>query len=102
MLSWYTLSGRSQYPVISQCDPDATSVDLSLLEHVSPIEWDNVVLYDQYVLDKKRIRRRRRTPLRVVPKTQRPAKEASGQASQRLEGRSARTQPSPEGSKTPK
>ena len=35
--------------------------DLSLLEHVSPIEWDNVVLYGQYILDRKLVRRCRRT-----------------------------------------
>jgi hypothetical protein len=27
----------------------ADGTDLSLLEHVSPIEWDNVVLYGQYI-----------------------------------------------------
>jgi hypothetical protein len=31
--------------VLSQCDPVAIGVDTSLLEHISPIEWDNVVLY---------------------------------------------------------
>jgi hypothetical protein len=36
-------------------------IDLSLLEHVSPIEWDNVVLYGQYILDRKLVRQRRRT-----------------------------------------
>jgi hypothetical protein len=35
-------------------------IDLSLLEHVSPIEWDNVVLYGQYILDRKLVRQRRR------------------------------------------
>ena len=25
-------------------------------QHVSPIEWDNVILYGQYVLDRARIR----------------------------------------------
>jgi hypothetical protein len=34
-----------------ECDPVANGIDLSLLEHVSPIEWDNVVLYGQYILD---------------------------------------------------
>ncbi len=34
-------------------------VDCSFLEHASPIEWDNVVLYDQYVLNRKLIKRRR-------------------------------------------
>jgi TnpA family transposase len=47
--------------VLSQSDPEAAGVDLSLLEHVSPIEWDNVVLYGQYILDRKLVRRRRRT-----------------------------------------
>ena len=35
--------------VLSQCDPLANGVDTSLLQHVSPIEWDNVVLYGQYI-----------------------------------------------------
>jgi hypothetical protein len=35
------------------------------VEHVSPIEWDNVVLYGQYILDRKLVRLRRR-PKRVV------------------------------------
>jgi TnpA family transposase len=46
--------------VLSQCDPLGNGIDLSLLEHVSPIEWDNVVLYGQYILDRKLVRRRRR------------------------------------------
>jgi DNA-binding MarR family transcriptional regulator len=37
--------------VLSQCDPVANGVDTSLLEHVSPIEWDNVVLYGQGELE---------------------------------------------------
>jgi len=51
--------------VLSECDPVANGIDLSLLEHVSPIEWDNVVLYGQYILDPKLVRRRRRAK-RVV------------------------------------
>ena len=42
-------------------------IDVSLLEHVSPIEWDNVMLYGQYILDRKLVQRRRRgglTPVR--------------------------------------
>ena len=31
-------------------------VDLALLEHVSPITWDNVILYGEYVLDQEMIR----------------------------------------------
>ena len=52
-------------PVLSECDPVANGIDLSLLEHVSPIEWDNVVLYGQYILDPKLVRRRHRAK-RVV------------------------------------
>ena len=43
--------------VLSECDPVANGIDLSLLEHVSPIEWDNVVLYGQYILTRKLVRR---------------------------------------------
>ena len=30
-------------------------------EHLSPFQWDNVVLYGQYILDRKLIRRHRRS-----------------------------------------
>jgi hypothetical protein len=46
--------------VLTQSDPVADRIDLSLLEHVSPIEWDSVVLYGQYILDRKLVRPRRR------------------------------------------
>jgi hypothetical protein len=52
---------NGQTRVLSQCDPVANGVDTSLLEHVSPIEWDNVVLYGQYILDRKLVRRRPRS-----------------------------------------
>ena len=42
--------------VIQTCQPDAAGVDLALLEHVSPIEWENVVLYGEYVLNRQLIR----------------------------------------------
>ena len=41
--------------VILECDPDAAGVDLALLEHISPIGWENVVLYGEYVLNRKLI-----------------------------------------------
>lgn len=50
---------REMSRVIGEHNPESSGVDLSLLEHVSPIEWDNVVLYGQYVLNRKAIRRRR-------------------------------------------
>ena len=31
-------------------------LDLSLLEHISPIGWENVLLYGQYTVDRRLIR----------------------------------------------
>jgi len=42
--------------VITECNPEADGIDTSLLEHVSPIEWENVVLYGEYVIDHNWIR----------------------------------------------
>ena len=43
-------------------------IDPSLLGHVSPIEWDNIVLHGQYSLDRKLVRRRRAAvPNPVIP-----------------------------------
>jgi protein-S-isoprenylcysteine O-methyltransferase Ste14 len=39
--------------VLLKGDPDEANVDLSLLEHVSPIGWDNIILYGEYVLNQK-------------------------------------------------
>jgi hypothetical protein len=36
--------------------PEGEDIDISLLEHVSPIEWENVILYGQYVLNPDDIR----------------------------------------------
>lgn len=41
--------------VILECDPEGAGIDLSLLEHVSPIGWDNVILYGEYVLNQSLI-----------------------------------------------
>jgi hypothetical protein len=30
---------------------EGEDINISLLEHVSPIEWENVILYGQYVLN---------------------------------------------------
>jgi hypothetical protein len=42
--------------VVRWCRPEDEKLDVTLLEHVSPIEWDNVILYGQYVLDRARVR----------------------------------------------
>jgi hypothetical protein len=36
--------------------PEGEDINISLLEHVSPIEWENVILYGQYVLNPDDIR----------------------------------------------
>jgi hypothetical protein len=41
--------------VILECDPDGAGVDLSLLEHISPIGWENIILYGEYVLNRNLI-----------------------------------------------
>ena len=33
-------------------DPEGTGIDLSLLGHISPIGWDNIILYEEYVLNR--------------------------------------------------
>lgn len=43
---------------IRRCDPSAEGLKLAMLRHVSPIEWDNVVLYGQYVLNRRLVRSR--------------------------------------------
>jgi TnpA family transposase len=43
--------------VMRWCQPGKgeEKIDVALLEHVSPIEWDNVILYGQYVLDRAQV-----------------------------------------------
>ena len=41
--------------VVRWCQPDDEMIDVALLEHVSPIKWDNVILYGQHVLDRDRV-----------------------------------------------
>jgi TnpA family transposase len=42
--------------VVRWCKPEEEKLDVALLERVSPIEWDNVILYGQYVLDRAQVR----------------------------------------------
>jgi hypothetical protein len=37
--------------VILEGNPEVAGVDLSLLEHISPVGWENILLYGEYVLD---------------------------------------------------
>jgi TnpA family transposase len=41
--------------VVRWCKPEDDKIDVALLEHISPIEWDNVILYGQYALDRAQV-----------------------------------------------
>jgi len=43
------------YRVVRECCPKENDIDLALLEHISPISWDNVILYGEYVLNRSLI-----------------------------------------------
>ena len=45
---------------VRENDPAKAGVDVAMLEHISPIEWENVILYGQYVIDRRLIRRSKR------------------------------------------
>ncbi len=42
--------------VIEEHNPVADGIDVSLIEHVSPIGWDNVILYGEYVLNRNLVK----------------------------------------------
>jgi len=42
--------------IIDECNPEATGINLKMLEHVSPIGWDNVLLYGEYLINKELVK----------------------------------------------
>jgi hypothetical protein len=42
--------------VVLECDPEGSGIDLKLMEHISPITWDNVILYGEYVFDENLVK----------------------------------------------
>lgn len=42
--------------VLSEADPESVGVDTSMLEHVSPVGWHNVLLYGQHHLNRDLVR----------------------------------------------
>ncbi len=42
--------------VLRSCAPEAAGIDTTYLPHISPIEWENVILYVQYVINPKLVR----------------------------------------------
>ena len=45
------MAGQGNLPRAEMGIPDGEDINISLLEHVSPIEWENVIFYGQYVLN---------------------------------------------------
>ena len=43
--------------IVNEHDPEKAGIDLSLLAHISPIEWSNVILYGEYKLNRELVRR---------------------------------------------
>lgn len=43
--------------VIKECHPELAGIDLRMLEHISPAEWDNLILYGEYFIRKHLIKR---------------------------------------------
>lgn len=42
--------------VIQKGNPERAGIDLSLIEHISPVGWDNIILYGEYVLNRNLVR----------------------------------------------
>lgn len=42
--------------VLSTHESEQAGLDLTLVEHISPITWDNVILYGEYVLDRNLVK----------------------------------------------
>lgn len=43
--------------VVKECNPELAGIDLRMLEHISPAEWDNLILYGEYFIKKHLIKR---------------------------------------------
>lgn len=42
--------------IIDKCNPEAEGINLKMLEHISPIGWDNVLLYGEYLINKELVK----------------------------------------------
>ena len=42
--------------IVKEHNPEEAGIDLSLLEHISPIEWSNVISYGEYKLNRDLVR----------------------------------------------
>lgn len=44
-------AGREINRVVIECEPEKTGIDLNLIEQTSPVTWENVTLYGEYILN---------------------------------------------------
>jgi hypothetical protein len=42
---------------VKEHNPEEAEIDLSMLAHISPIEWSNVILYGEYKLNRELVKR---------------------------------------------
>ena len=42
--------------IILEGEPERAGIDLTLLEHINPIGWENVVLYEEYILNRNLVK----------------------------------------------
>ena len=56
MIYW---QAREISRIVRWCKSQDGTIDIALLDHESPIEWNNVILYGQYLLDRAQVRRSR-------------------------------------------
>jgi hypothetical protein len=42
--------------VIKECNPELENINLAMIEHISPIEWENIILYGEYIIDRNSVK----------------------------------------------
>ena len=47
---------------VIQTDPPPDHIDLALLSNISPVSWENIILYGDYILNRNKVRRSRKIP----------------------------------------
>jgi TnpA family transposase len=42
--------------VIKECNPELEGINLAMIEHISPIEWENIILYGEYIINRNSVK----------------------------------------------
>lgn len=42
--------------IIKECNPESEGINLDMLEHISPIEWENIILYGEYIINRNSVK----------------------------------------------